>query len=176
MCVCVSVFMHTRHKLNPPHAQILTPFTDNIRFGDDLFLLRGEVYFTGCLWIYTTIFGLDTGVGKCVYSGAMYLGVRASVLGGSLAIIFSCHPAFCALLSIPSGLNISAFGGLVMIQFSTIMLNNFASVTAVVGQVWMKWLDPLGTIHDHIMALWFARSQMHIYCNCRFSSSAEVCW
>lgn len=37
--------------------------TDNIRFGDDIFMLRGEAYFTGCTWIYTTCIGLDTGLG-----------------------------------------------------------------------------------------------------------------
>jgi len=43
--------------------QILAPITDRIRFGDDIFLLRGEAYFTGCMWIYTTLIGLDVGIG-----------------------------------------------------------------------------------------------------------------
>ena len=37
--------------------------TDNIRFGGDIFNLRGEAYFTGCTWIYTTCIGLDIGLG-----------------------------------------------------------------------------------------------------------------
>jgi hypothetical protein len=43
--------------------QLLSPITDRIRFGDDIFILRGESYFTGCLWVYTTFIGLDIGLG-----------------------------------------------------------------------------------------------------------------
>ncbi|KAM3567526.1 hypothetical protein VYU27_010332, partial [Nannochloropsis oceanica] len=74
--------------------EYLTPLTDRLRFGDDIFLLRGEAYFTGCIWVLNTVFGLDTGM----------------------------------------GLAISQWGGLMVINFSVMIINNFASFTAVLGQ------------------------------------------
>ncbi|EKU21461.1 hypothetical protein NGA_0356800, partial [Nannochloropsis gaditana CCMP526] len=50
--------------------QYLAPLTDHIRFGDNLFLLRGEAYFTGCILIFNTIIGLDVGFGCGVEAGA----------------------------------------------------------------------------------------------------------
>ena len=47
--------------------------TDRIRFGDDIFILRGEAYFTGCMWVYTGFFCLDTGLGM---SGGEARGAR----------------------------------------------------------------------------------------------------
>lgn len=64
-------------------------------------------------------------------------GLRVSPLCRSFFLHFTPLRIFL-VLSIDTGLNISVFGGLVMFQFSTIMLNNFASMTAVAGQIFYQ--------------------------------------
>jgi len=108
--------------------------TDRLRFGDDLFLLRGEVYFTGCLWILTTFFGLDTGIGTSPPSLPPSLFPRHILLTHKPLIrlpslLPSLPPSFLP------GLNLSQWGGLMVLTFCVVMINNFASLTAVVGQV-----------------------------------------
>lgn len=51
---------------------------------------------------------------------------------------FLFPPPVPPLYSSSAGLNFSIWGGLVVIQFSTIILNNLASLTAVAGQVRMR--------------------------------------
>ncbi|GAB5037319.1 pectin lyase fold virulence factor [Nannochloropsis oceanica] len=100
-------------------------------YGGRIFMAGGRISFTGCLFFDIELLSPITD--RIRFGDDIFMLRGEAYFTGCLWI----YTTFIGL-DIGLGLNFSIWGGLVVIQFSTIILNNLASLTAVAGQIFFQ--------------------------------------